>query len=42
MKITEVVIRPLNIPRKDAMAVWRHQYDALPNVYTWQSAPTKA
>ena len=33
MKITEVVIRPVNIPRKDAMAVWRHQYDALPNVY---------
>ena len=33
MKITEVVIRPVRIPRKDAMAVWRHQYDALPNVY---------
>jgi len=33
MKITEVVVRPVSIPRKDAMAVWRHQYDALPNVY---------
>lgn len=33
MKITEVVIRPVNIPRKDTMGVWRHQYDVLPNVY---------
>lgn len=33
MKITEIVIRPVNIPRKDAMGVWRHQYKVLPNVY---------
>ena len=33
MKITEIVIRPVNIVRKDAMAVWRHRYDALANVY---------
>lgn len=33
MKITEIVVRPVNIPRKDSMAVWRHAYDVLPNVY---------
>lgn len=33
MKITEVVVRPVNIPRKEAMAVWRHAYSTLPNVY---------
>ena len=33
MKITEIVIRPVSIPRKDAMGVWRHQYKVLPNVY---------
>ena len=33
MKITEVIIRPVNIPRKDAMGVWRHSYKVLSNVY---------
>ncbi|MBI3936706.1 MAG: hypothetical protein HY323_06990 [Betaproteobacteria bacterium] len=33
MKITEVVIRPVDIPRKDSFGVWRHQYKVLPNVY---------
>ena len=32
MKITEVVIRPVNIQRKESMAVWRHAYSTMPNV----------
>lgn len=33
MKITEIVIRPVDIPRKDSTGVWRHTYKVLPNVY---------
>lgn len=33
MKITEVVVRPVDIPRKDSFGVWRHQYKVLTNVY---------
>lgn len=33
MKITEVIVRPVDIPRKDSFGVWRHQYKILPNVY---------
>ena len=33
MKITEVVIRPVTIQRKEATAVWRHAYSTMPNVY---------
>ncbi len=33
MKITEIIIRPVDIPRKDSAGVWRHSYKVLSNVY---------
>lgn len=33
MKITEVIILPIDVKRKDRVGVWRHKYDVLHNVY---------
>ena len=33
MKITEVVIRPVQVPRKESFAVRTGAYDFMPNTY---------